>query len=103
MNPHLKTHPKQDKSLLLQRHIALLESPSSRVPSALREWLHGPTNHPNTSTKLDDLDREVFSFETDLVALRLPPDRVIHSRVLRDHWAFPAEVEVPLPITMLIL
>jgi hypothetical protein len=81
-----------DEALLLQREIAMLESPSPRVLSAMREWLHSPKRIPNISSKLDDRDREMFSAESDLVALRPPPDKDLLSRVLRDYWPFPAEV-----------
>lgn len=82
-----------DEALMLQRDIAMLESPSPRVISALREWLHGPTRVPNNiSSKLDDSDREMFTSAADLVALRPPPDQDFLSRLLRDHWPFPAEV-----------
>jgi hypothetical protein len=77
---------------MLQRDIAMLESPSPRVLSAMREWLHGPKRMPNIESKLDDRDREMFSVESDLVALRPPPDKDLLSKVLRDHWPFPAEV-----------
>jgi hypothetical protein len=82
---------------MLQRHIAMLESPSPRVLTALREWLHGPARTPNTSSELDDSDREMFSDATDLVALRPPPEQDLLSRLLRDHWPFPAEVSRSLP------
>lgn len=81
-----------DEALMLQRDIAMLESPSPRVLSALREWLHGPTRIPNISSKLDDRDKEIFSVEADLVALRPPADADLLSKLLRDHWPFPAEV-----------
>lgn len=82
-----------DEALMLQRDIAKLESPSPRVITALREWLHGPTRIPNDNfSKLDDSDREMFTIAADLVALRPPPDQDLLSRLLRDHWPFPAEV-----------
>jgi hypothetical protein len=34
----------------------MLESPSSRVLNALREWLHGPTRVPNDKSKLAERD-----------------------------------------------
>ena len=83
---------------MLQRDIAMLESPSPRVVSALREWLHGPPRTPNNSSKLDDSDREMFTIAADLVALRLPPDQDLLSRLLRDHWPFPAEVIIHIPV-----
>lgn len=82
-----------DESLMLQRDIAVLDSPSPRVVSALREWLHGPSRIPNDSSSiLDDSDREMFTIASDLVALRPPPYQDLLSRLLRDHWPFPAEV-----------
>lgn len=84
---------------MLQRQIAMLESPSPRVISALREWLHGPTRIPNDdASKLDDSDREMFTRAADLVALRPPPDQDLLSRLLRDHWPFPAEVHQICPV-----
>jgi hypothetical protein len=77
---------------MLQRDIAMLESPSPRVVSALREWLHGPTRMPNHESKLDDRDREMFSIKDDLVALRPPSEKDPLSRFLRNNWPFPAEV-----------
>lgn len=78
---------------MLQRQIAMPEAPSPRVVSALREWLHGPSRIPNdSSSRLDDSDREMFTIAADLVALRPPPDQDFLSRLLRDHWPFPAEV-----------
>lgn len=77
---------------MLERDVAMLESPSPRVVSALREWLQGSTRAPNMLSKLDDSDRQMFTIAADLVALRPPPDRDLLSRVLRDYWPFPAEV-----------
>jgi hypothetical protein len=70
----------------------MLESPSSRVLHALREWLHGPTRVPNDKSKLVERDNEMFSIKDDLVAIRAPPEKDLLSRLLRDHWPFPAEV-----------
>jgi hypothetical protein len=81
-----------DEALSLQREIAMLETPSPRVLSAMREWLHGPSCTPNDSSKLDDGDRHMFGVEADLVALRPPIEKDFLSRLLRDHWPFPAEV-----------
>lgn len=77
---------------MLQREIAMLETPSTRVLSAMREWLHGPSHIPNGSSKLDDRDRDMLCVNSDLVALRPPPDKDALSRLLRDHWPFPSEV-----------
>jgi hypothetical protein len=88
-----------DEALLLQRKIAMLESPSSRVLNALREWLHGPTRVPNDKSKLAERDNEMFSIKDDLVAIRAPPEKDLLSSVLRDHWPFPAEVIRPLPVS----
>jgi hypothetical protein len=84
---------------MLQREIAMLESPSSRVVKALREWLHGPTRVPNDDSKLVYRDKEMFSFKDDLVALRPPPEKDLLSRLMRDHWPFPAEVIRPFPVS----
>lgn len=93
---HLLTDWTIDEALSLQRGIAMLETPSPRVLSAMREWLHGPSCTPNDSSKLDDGDRHMFGVESDLVALRPPIEKDFLSRVLRDHWPFPAEVPHPL-------
>jgi hypothetical protein len=77
---------------MLQRNIAMLDAPSPRVTTALREWLHGPKDN---FSKLDGSDREMFAIAADLVALRPPPDQDLLSRLLRDHWPFPAEVHHP--------
>ena len=86
---------------MLQRQIAMPEAPSPRVVSALREWLHGPSRMPNdSSSRLDDSDREMFTIAADLVALRPPPDQDSLSRLLRDHWPFPAEVHHLCPVSL---
>jgi hypothetical protein len=77
---------------MLQRDVAMLESPSSRVLAALREWLHGSSRAPNTSSKLDGRDRDMFSNRSDLVAVKPPADTDLMSRLLRNHWPFPTEV-----------
>lgn len=77
---------------LLQRQIATLVSPGSRVLAALRLWLHGGSGVPNGKSKLDGRDRFMFSNEKDLVALKTLPDKGFLSRVLRDHLPFPSEV-----------
>jgi hypothetical protein len=83
---------REDEALMLQRDIAMLESPSPRVLAALREWLHGPSRASNKSSKLDGRDRDVFSVASDLVALRPPADTDPLSKLLRNHWPFPSEV-----------
>jgi hypothetical protein len=81
---------------MLQRDIAMLESPSPRVLAALREWLHGPSRASNKASKLDGRDRDVFSVGSDLVALRPPADTDPLSKLLRNHWPFPSEVIHPI-------
>jgi hypothetical protein len=75
---------------MLQRDVTSLEAPSPRVIAALREWMRVPSNLP--LAKLDGRDRDMFSAESDLVALRPPADTDPLSRLLRDHWPFPSEV-----------
>ena len=82
---------------MLHRDVAMLEAPSPRVVAALREWLHGPSRTSNMRSKLDGRERAIFDFESDLVALRPPPNQDLLSRVLRDHWPFPSEVWSVLP------
>jgi hypothetical protein len=90
---YLLTDRTTDEALSLQREIAMLETPSPRVLSAMRQWLHGSSRAPNdSSSKLDDSDRHMFDVEADLVALRPPIEKDLLSRLLRDHWPFPAEV-----------
>jgi hypothetical protein len=59
---------------MLHRNIAMLDTPSPRVLTVLREWLHGPSRTSNTHSKLDGRERTMFDHESDLVALR-PPSR----------------------------
>jgi hypothetical protein len=77
---------REDEALMLQRDIAMLESPSPRVLAALREWLHGSSRASNMSSKLDGRDREMFSVGSDLVALTQDKDPL--SRLLHSHWPF---------------
>ena len=77
---------------MLQRDVAMLESPSPRVLAALREWLHGPSRASNRLSKLDGRDRDMFSVGSDLVAVKPPADADLMSRLLRNHWPFPTEV-----------
>ena len=83
-----------DETLMLHRQVSVLEPPSPRVLAALRLWLHGPSQSPNETSKLDGRDRFVFSDKDDLVALRPPPERDILSRKLRDHWPLPSKVQI---------
>jgi hypothetical protein len=41
---------------------------------------------------LPSSDKEMFSVESDLIAIRPPPDTDPLSRLLRNHWPFPSEV-----------
>lgn len=89
---------------MLQRDIAMLEAPSSRVLAALREWLHGSSRAPNILSKLDGRDRETFSVGSDLVAVKPPADTDLMSRLLRNHWPFPTEVwDISILFTVLAL
>ena len=89
---------------MLQRDIAMLESPSPRVLAALREWLHGPSRASNRSSKLDGRDKDMFSVGSDLVALRPPADTDPLSKLLRNHWPFPSEVRMSLvPFAIFVL
>jgi hypothetical protein len=83
---------REDEALMLQRDIAMLESPSPRVLAALREWLHGSSRASNRPSKLDGREKEMFSVGSDLVALRPPSDTDPLSKLLRNHWPFPSEV-----------
>ena len=78
---------------MLQRDVTSLEAPSPRVIAALREWMRVPSCMSNLPlAKLDGRDRDMFSVESDLVALRPPAEKDPLSRLMRDHWPFPSEV-----------
>lgn len=81
-----------DEALMLQRQIAMLETPSPRVLTNLRQWLHGTSGTPSNKTRLDSNDKHMFQDESDLVALRPAIERDIVSNFLRDHWFLPTKV-----------
>lgn len=77
---------------MLQRDIAMLESPSPRVLAALQEWMN-PSSHSSKSlARLDGRDGDMFREKNDLVALHPPSDKDFLSKVLRDHWPLPSQV-----------
>lgn len=77
---------------MLYREIALLKRPSSRVTAALRQWMHGDEGVPNRTSKVNDGDLHMYDDESDLVALRAPPDSDFLSKLLRNHWPLPSKV-----------
>ncbi|KAM0724193.1 hypothetical protein Q7P37_000075 [Cladosporium fusiforme] len=79
------------ETLMLQRDIAMLESPSPRVLTALREWMHPSPRSPESLPNLDGRDGDMFKDKHDLVALRPPSDKDVLSRMLRNHWPLPSE------------
>jgi plasmid replication initiation protein len=83
-----------DEALMLQRQIAMLETPSARVLTNLRQWLHGRSGTPSNKTRLDANDKHMFQDASDLVALKPAAERDIVSNFLRNHWFLPSKVRL---------
>ena len=78
-----------DEALLLQAQIAALGRPGSRVLTAFRAWFSGEARS-SARPIIAGRARRMLDDKDDLVALRVPAEPDVLSRLVQDHW--PLEV-----------